>query len=351
MAEKKKGEESRKWQLTINNPIDHGCTHEAIASIIQEWSPIVYWCIGDEIGENGTYHSHIFLSSSSAVRFTTVKKKFPMAHIEYCNGTCKENRDYCFKDGDKFNKKENGEYDYKDEAGKRHHGTHYDTTNEEYGVMPIERQGARTDLSVLYSMIKDGKSNYEILEECPQYIDKIDRIDKVRQTVIEEKFKDTWRNLEVTYIWGRTNSGKTRSVMDAYGYSNVYRVTDYCHPFDAYKGQDIIVFEEFRSDIRLGDMLVYLDGYPVELPCRYNNKQACFTKVFIITNIDLRDQYPHKQKDEPTTWQAFLRRIHHVKVYTGEKVVEYDTQTYLKEGWHFFKKTPFDDDEEEKENV
>lgn len=346
MAEKS-NPESRKWLVTINNPLSHGCTHEAIRDIITNWSPITYWCIGDEKGDNGTYHSHIFLYSKNNVRFSTVKKKFPMAHIDYCNGLCRENRDYCFKDGDKFNKKENGSYEYRDSAGKIHKGVHFDKTNEEYGTMPIERQGARTDLDVLYSMIKDGKSNFEILEEYPLFMDKIEKIDKVRQTILEEKFKDTWRDLEVTYIWGKTASGKTRSVMDKYGYSKVYRVTDYYHPFDAYKGQDVIVFEEFRSDIRLGDMLMYLDGYPVEFPARYNNRQACFTKVFIISNIDLREQYPRKQHDEPETWRAFLRRIHKVKVYTGEKIAEYDTETYLREGWHFFKPTPFDDDESE----
>ena len=86
--------------------------------------------------------------------------------------------------------------------------------------------------------------------------------------------------------------------MEQYGYSNVFRVTDYEHPFDGYKGQDVIVFEEFRSSLRIGDMLNYLDGYPVELRCRYSNKQACFTKVYIISNISLRDQYRDLQRDQ-----------------------------------------------------
>ena len=27
-------------------------------------------------------------------------------------------------------------------------------------------------------------------------------------------------------------------------------LTDYTHPFDGYKGQDVIIFEEFRSDLK-----------------------------------------------------------------------------------------------------
>ena len=58
-------------------------------------------------------------------------------------------------------------------------------------------------------------------------------------------------------------------------------------------------------------MLNYLDGYPCELPCRYNNKLACFTKVYIITNIPFNQQYINIQAESKETWKAFCRRIHH----------------------------------------
>ena len=121
-----------------------------------------------------------------------------------------------------------------------------------------------------------------------------------------------YRDLEVTYIFGKTGCGKTRSVMDKYGYSNCYRVTDYKHPFDTYDGQDVLIFEEFRSGLKHGDMLNYLDGYPLLLPCRYFNRQACFTKVFIITNIPPEDQYLNIDRE---TREAFFRRIHIVREY------------------------------------
>ena len=76
----------------------------------------------------------------------------------------------------------------------------------------------------------------------------------------DAQFKNCWRELEVSYIFGRTGSGKTRGVMDAYGYENCYRVTDYKHPFDTYDGQDVLIFEEFRGSLKHGDMLNYLDG-------------------------------------------------------------------------------------------
>ena len=193
-------------------------------------------------------------------------------------------------------------------------------------------------------MIKDGRTNYEILEENPKYMLKLDKIDKARKIYLEEQYKNTWRNLDVMYIWGISGAGKSRGVKEKYGYSNVYTVTDYAHPFDSYAGQDVILFEEFRSSLNISDMLQWLDGYPVDLPCRYANKVACFTKVFFCTNIDLRDQYRNVQQDYPETWQAFLRRIHKVKVYSSpDEYFTMDTKSYMKEMYCFFNGTPFDD--------
>ena len=184
---------------------------------------------------------------------------------------------------------------------------------------------------MMYNMIKQGADTYEILETCPEFVRDIDNIERTRQIILEKKFRTTFRELEVTYIYGTTGVGKTRQVMEQYGYDKCYRVTDYAHPFDGYKGQDVIIFEEFRNSLKIADMLVYLDGYPVELPCRYANKQACFTKVYIISNWALELQYPQIQAETPLTYQAWLRRIHTVRVFSDSgKYVDSTTQDYFK---------------------
>lgn len=119
----------------------------------------------------------------------------------------------------------------------------------------------------------------------------------------------------MTYLFGPTETGKTRSVMEKHGYSSVYRVTDPAHPYDRYASESVICFEEFRSSLPIGDMLNYLDGYPLNLPARYAPRVACYETVYIISNIDLRAQYPNIQEFEPATWKAFLRRIHNVIEY------------------------------------
>lgn len=307
--------QTRKWQITINNPIEKKYTHDDIIDILISFKSIIYFCLSDEIGENGTYHTHIYCAFSSAVRFSTMLNKFPGGHFEMCKGTSSDNRDYVFKIGKWLNNKKND--------------TNLVDTHFEYGEMPVERQGRRSDLEDLYDMINSGMSTYDIITSDPSYIIQLDKIDKTRQIVLTEQFKNTWRNLEVHYIYGPSGSGKTRSVMEKFGYSQVYRVTDYLHPFDGYSTQDVILFDEFRSSLSISDMLKYLDGYPVELPSRYNNKCACFTKIFICSNIGLFSQYPNIQTDEPETFKAFLRRIHTIKKYTKNGCSEYTLENYL----------------------
>lgn len=314
-----KDSQSRKWQITINNPIDKGFTHEKTKEEIQKIKSCIYYCLSDEVGgKEKTHHTHIYLACSSAVRFSTVKNRFEKAHIEIAHGTSEQNRDYVFKES-------------KWENDKDKHETKIPDTQEEFGEMPLERQGQRNDLADLYDMIKDGMSNYEIIEENPEYMLQIDTVERVRQTVREQNYKNTFRQLTVTYIWGKTGTGKTRNIMEQYCYENVFRVTNYQHGgFDGYKGQDVIILEEFRSSFKIQDMLNYLDGYPVELPCRYVNKIACYTRVYIISNIDLIEQYTTIRNESMETWKAFIRRINNVVVYTDiNKFEEYETNAYL----------------------
>lgn len=306
--------QSRKWQLTINAPLEKGYSHDVIKKNILTLKSIRYYCLSDEIANK--HHTHVYLLFQSPVRFSTLKKLFPEAHIEKAYGSSAQNRDYIFKEGEKWSKDKKKE-------------TNLSDTHEEWGEMPEERQGERNDLIALYEMISEGKSNYEILEEQPQFIVQIERMDRVRQIIQEEEYKEIFRKMEVTYLYGDTGAGKTRSVMEQYGYKNVYRVTNYKHPFDQYKGQDVIMFEEFQSSIPVNQMLIYLDGYPVMLPCRYADKVACYTKVYIVSNIDLREQYEEMQRYNCETWKAFLRRIHNVKVFKNGKIQEYSTHDYL----------------------
>lgn len=72
--------QSNMYQLTINSPKEKGYVHDKIAEILGgNFKTIQYFCMADEMGS--CYHTHVFVVFSSRVRFSTVKKQFPEAHI------------------------------------------------------------------------------------------------------------------------------------------------------------------------------------------------------------------------------------------------------------------------------
>ena len=295
--------QSRKYQLTLNNPLDKQLDHDAIREKLTQLTSAVYWCMADEVGlETQTPHTHIYIQLRSPARFSRIKKLFPDAHIEQARGSAADNKAYVQKSG-KW-------------ADDPKADTSVPDTFEEWGELPDEPgQGYRSDIAQLYDMIVDGMSNSEIMAANPELAAHISRMDKIRQDILEDRYRTTFRQLSVTYIFGPTETGKTRHVMEEHGYGNVYRCTDYKHPFDRYASEPVLCFDEFRSSLMIGDMLNYLDGYPISLPARYANRVACYETGYIISNIDLKHQYPIVQTEENATWLAFLRRIH--------KVIEY----------------------------
>jgi hypothetical protein len=312
MENANKDTRSRKWQLTINNPEENGYPHSFIREILGSFETIRYWCMADEVGEEGTPHTHLYIHFKNVTRFSTLKNKFPKFHMLTANGTSQQNRDYIYKEG-KWEKDKKRE-------------THKPETREEYGEMPQERQGARNDMDDIYDMLASGMTVDEIIEECPQHKIKISQLEKNRQMHLAKKYKKMYRELEVTYVHGETGKGKTRDILQRYDYE-VYRVTNYDHPFDGYNGEDVIIFDEFRNSLKLSDMLIYLEGHPQTLPARYANRQACYTKVYIVSNWDFMKQYTEIRKNDKESIDAWTRRIHKLTEYTQNDIVVYDKRT------------------------
>ena len=153
------------YQLTINNPLDYGYSHNKIKKLLlNKFTTLQYFCLADEIGEEGTYHTHIYLHCRSRVRFSTIKKVFPEAHIERAQGNPQSNRDYIQK---------SGKWKDTDKAETRVEGSF-----DEWGTMPVQK-GKIPEMEELFKMIDAGMSNAEILRENNDYILNIDKLLKL----------------------------------------------------------------------------------------------------------------------------------------------------------------------------
>ncbi len=296
--------QSRKWALVINNPLEAGLDHAAIREILYRFSP-AYFCMVDEIATTGTYHTHIFLFSPSPMRFSTVKNRFSTAHIEKAYGSAKANRAYILKEG---------HWADTDKAE-----TSVSGTFEEWGDLPAEKEEEAPEMFKLIQDLRAGKSVMEIIEDNPKLAFRIREIETLRQAILEEKYSAENRALEVTYLYGASGTGKTRGIFEKHDRKSICRITDYGGRngvrFDAYHCQDVLVLEEFHSQIPISAMLNYLDIYPLTLPARYTDRIACYTKVYITSNIPLEEQYRDIQRYQMETWRAFLRRVQNVIEY------------------------------------
>ena len=292
--------QSRKWMITINNPMDAGLEQDSLIKKMHLFCP-AYFCLADEIASTGTYHTHVFIYSHSPIRFSTIKNRLPTSHIEKAYGSAKENREYIRKEG-KWADTEKAE-------------TSVDGSFLEWGNLPKEREENNPKMYQLLESVKSGLATTEIIDETPSFAFKVKDIDLLRQIYLAEKFRTESRKIEVIYLYGASGTGKTWSIFEAHSAKDICRITDYGKNgvrFDAYTGQNILVFEEFSSQIPIEEMLNYLDIYPLILPARYNDRVACYTKVYITSNLPLSAQYSLAQKNKPETWRAFCRRIHRV---------------------------------------
>ena len=305
--------QAKKFLLTINNPQNCGMTHEEIINRVQKFNAD-YFCLSDEIGESGTPHTHVFIYSSSPMRFSTMKKRFPTAHIDKAMGSSQSNREYIRKEG-KWADTDKSE-------------TRVEGSFQEFGDIPNEADEKSPKLARLIQWLKDGLSNEEILQQDPSFALKTRDIDVLRQELKFAEYTSKNRQIKVHYIFGDSGTGKTRSIFEKHPAADICRVTNYGVKgrvqFDAYRGQAVLVLEEFRSQIPISDLLNYLDIYPLMLPARYYDRVACYTEVYITSNIPLEQQYPDLQKSQSETWNALLRRIHTVTEYRrGGIIIEW----------------------------
>jgi hypothetical protein len=143
---------------------------------------------------------------------------------------------------------------------------------------------------------------------------------KIEELINEHKvderlkmFPKSFNNFRlVFYLYGSTGTGKTRLLNEiAYRLNkDLCIVDDYVKdPFGEYFFQEMIVFEEFRGQIDLGQMLRYIDKYVnVNLGARYYNRHALYDYVFIVSPKPPKSQYQTKWGYDDRLDQ-FLRRI------------------------------------------
>lgn len=307
---------ARSWFCVLNNPADHGFsgTPDEIAEQMKErWitdnpqrTCAVAFCVSAE----GLPHCHAVFEDTKTMRFTAVQKLFPGMHIEVTKGNKDQAEDYINKRGKWQEKGEN--------------------------VLCVVRhgdikgcQGQRRDFEIIDDLINQGLTPNEILEKSFSYR----RYETmIKRAFFDKRMRETpiLRDVKTFYHFGESGSGKTYmyvQLCEKYGADNVYLLTDYGKGgFDNYNGQPILCMDEFRGQIPFSQLMNLLDGYRVQIPCRYSNGYALWIEVHIFTVLPPEMIYKTMVEENRgiDTYEQLRRRIDFV-VYHHRENGEYKT--------------------------
>lgn len=310
--------QARDWNFVINNPT---ISDEELDEYLKKLPHVRYFVFAREKGngtvENpyGTVHHQGYIEFSIPKRFSTMKKYFSKdkigvnAHLMQR----KYSRESCVL----YVKKE---------------GLFSDKSNTRIGKIfefgEFSKGGDRTDinnmLKELMRLKEQGVSDSELFDKYPNvYARHYKMLDELLRRKKREEAKKNRRNIEVTYIYGQIGIGKTSYVLDKYGDENVYRLTDYGEKgnplFDDYNGEDVLLLDDYRSEISMRNLLNLLGRFSVPLHARYMNHTANFTKVYILSDVSIENQYTAVYSSRRDEWCAFLRCINRIYNFNESK--------------------------------
>lgn len=281
---KKKNSQSRNWFLTLP------CSEYEKSDIFEKLSRYKGFCGQQEKSESGYLHFHVVVAHSTPIRFSTMKNLFPKAHIE----PVKSLRDALL-------------YSMKEETRVSEPFS--------FGEMPVLTEKKRSPLErYFHEIVEENKTAADVILDNPKAFPYLNSLARLEQEYRGKKFSKQLRDVKSYYLWGSAGCGKTSLMFSAHPV--FYRVTNYKHPFDEYRGEPVMVLDEFSGALPFSLLLNLLDRFPLSLPCRYQNRWAEFSEIWIISNQPLEHWYKKVQENEPERWRALLRRFS--RIYSEE---------------------------------
>ncbi|AGJ74760.1 replication-associated protein [Dragonfly associated cyclovirus 8] len=251
----------RKFCFTWNNYTEHD--ENKCKDFIAQYCK--YGIFGKELAPTtNTPHLQGYCNLSKPMRFSTIKKHLHNSiHIEKANGSDEQNKEYCSKSGEIFEK-----------------GT------------PIKR-GQRTDLQSLLADIQDGNRNIQTLAQSHpttyiRYFRGIHTYLNLVHPIAPRNFKtDTY------YYWGPPGSGKSRRALE----EATARCNEsiYYKPrgqwWDGYHQQEGVIIDDFYGWIKYDELLKVTDRYPYKVQVKGSFEEFTSKHIWITSNVDTCDLY------------------------------------------------------------
>lgn len=263
---------AKTWEITLNNPNEED---KLWLQNIEYNKCVIY----EEIAPNtGTIHWQGQITFKRAYRLNALKKMHNKIHWEITKANADAN------------------YARKIDSKKI---IDIDNTN----------QGKRTDLKKLNDEIKSGRTVRDIRQENPMIYHQYGRTLEKLEDDSYEKGKRYFKT-KCIWIYGETGTGKSLYAWNVLLKDmDVYNWTDDKGWWDNYKGQEGVIFDDFRGEIPYNLLLKLSDRYPVEISRRGKAPLNFNSKLIVITSsLHPKDVYI-EQKFQKDKIDQLIRRI------------------------------------------
>lgn len=170
------------------------------------------------------------------------------------------------------------------------------------------KQGFRGDLIETKDAVMAGEVTVDqICVEDPmtfhQYGRTLERLETIR-------LRKCWRNWMTEGVWihGPAGAGKSHMAFDGFHPDTHYVKNVSEDWWDGYKGQEVVILNEFRGhQMRFSELLDLVDKWPKTVKVRNREPVPFLAKKVIVASIHSPQACYESVKDEP--WDQFYRRF------------------------------------------
>lgn len=248
-------------------------------SVIYHQDLMQYCCYQlEECPESHKHHLQCFVVFRKRVRFSAVKRLFPLAHIEKRMGTRTEAIAYCSKDATRL------------------------SAPLTFGTLPEDSVGMKRKITE--ELV--SKTVLQVIDETPNLWRNYRVLTQIRSSVSSPRNFLTCGIL----LTGPTGCGKSLLALHVSALlGSVYYADPTLKWFDGYDGQEVIVVDEFRG-APISLLLRMLDRYPMLLPIKGAMTQLYAKYIIFTSNLVFQKMFKYL---DIGTYLALRRRLVEIK--------------------------------------
>lgn len=294
---------SREWCFTINN-----YTESDIAQIkaLRHGSGVVSYI--EECPKTGTPHLQCYVHMRDQIGLPGMKKLLPRAHLEprLPHSTPQHAWKYCMKGTQKTE-------EWRKEAW---NGPSWGLEAKPcYTEGTWPQPGKRSDLAEVFAQVTGGKrSADQIAEEDPALFHQYGRtLTKLEDIALRRRYRTEMTTCD--WLSGPTSVGKSHRAFEGFHPDThyVWKLNEPKGWQDGYTGQQTVIMNDFRGEIRYNELLQLIDKWPHTVPRRGREPAPFLAKHIIITSSQTPEQVYNVRAVEDSLKQL-LRRIKHVEM-------------------------------------